>query len=366
VDIFRVPRACPGCFSPRILPRFLSAIKSLIVARSPCAPVRWCGSERRCAGTAAGACWARARLPAAWRGAAPIPTRVIDLDNPLGAEHDENRLRKEFTPSERLEIAEAMAAQEREKARERQAQAGPKEGRGKKQSASGKLPEPVSGRIRDIIASRVGWSGRTYEKAKMVAEAAKDNPDAYASLVERMDRTGNVHGTWRRLPGERRQQFGALCAGALAPLPPPCGPLWQAQRWPLARWWTSAGRRILALAGARLRRPRARARGLPPVPTWRTPGAADGALGLARRPRLHLPCPRGLPGAPYTAPPTPLLVRPHKPGGSRFRPSAWAGASAAHWRWMRARGACQASWWPTARSRRRRGGVRSYRSMDLW
>jgi ParB family chromosome partitioning protein len=146
-----------------------------------------------------------------------IPARVIDLANPLGAEYDENTLRKAFTPSERVAIAEAMEAQVRESAQERQREAGKKHGRGK--IAPGNLPEAIETQppTRDIIAARVGWSGRTYEKAKMVVEAAQENPQAYADLIERMDATGNVHGAWRRLPGERRQRFSE----PLTPKAPP-------------------------------------------------------------------------------------------------------------------------------------------------
>jgi hypothetical protein len=142
---------------------------------------------------------ALARFPAAWSDAATIPTRGIDLDNPLGAELDENTLRKEFTPSERCEIAEAMEAHEREKAQERQAKAGPKEGRGKKKNGGGNLPQAVeTGKSRDIIAARVGWSGKTYDKAKAVVQAAEKDED-YGGLVEHMDRTGNVDAAYRHL-----------------------------------------------------------------------------------------------------------------------------------------------------------------------
>jgi len=103
-----------------------------------------------------------------------------------------------------VEILEAIDAHVRAKAKERQSEAGPKEGRGKKKSAGGNFPQAVEGKSRDLIAARVGWSGRTYEKAKMVVEAAKDNPHVYGPLVDKMDTTGKVHGTWKRLPTERR------------------------------------------------------------------------------------------------------------------------------------------------------------------
>tara|TARA_Y100000310_G_C20678271_1_gene814347 strand:+ start:754 stop:1926 length:1173 start_codon:yes stop_codon:yes gene_type:complete len=40
-----------------------------------------------------------------------IPARVIDVPSLLRAEHDENELRKDFTPSERVAIAEAVSAE---------------------------------------------------------------------------------------------------------------------------------------------------------------------------------------------------------------------------------------------------------------
>lgn len=60
-----------------------------------------------------------------------------------------------------MAIAIAIEVEEREAARERQAAAGG--------SAPGKLPEAVeTGESRDRAAKAVGWSGRTYEKAKAV------------------------------------------------------------------------------------------------------------------------------------------------------------------------------------------------------
>jgi hypothetical protein len=58
--------------------------------------------------------------------------------------------------------------------------------------ASGKLPQASAGRTRDKVAEAVGMSGRTYEKARAVVEAAEADPAA-APLVEEMDRTGKVN-----------------------------------------------------------------------------------------------------------------------------------------------------------------------------
>jgi ParB family chromosome partitioning protein len=119
----------------------------------------------------------------------------------LRAERDENICRKDFTPSEAVAIGKALEELERAQARERQAQAGPAEGKGRKTTGSGKLPEAVAGRTRDKVAEAVGLSGRTYEKAKKVVEAAEADPAA-APLVEEMDRTGKVDPAYQRVAGK--------------------------------------------------------------------------------------------------------------------------------------------------------------------
>ena len=86
----------------------------------------------------------------------------------------------------------------------------------------------------------------------------------------------------------------------------------------LARWWPSAGRRVLALAGPRYA---ARVLALAACPSRVSiaplaPQTARGAGALA----THLPAiTRGLPGAPHTAPPAPGACAPSlglaRPGG---------------------------------------------------
>ena len=49
------------------------------------------------------------RLEACKRlGLTHVPVRVIDIDNPLKAENDENEVRKDFTPSEKIAIGRAI------------------------------------------------------------------------------------------------------------------------------------------------------------------------------------------------------------------------------------------------------------------
>jgi ParB-like chromosome segregation protein Spo0J len=119
-----------------------------------------------------------------------IPVRVIDIDSIVLGEVAENRYRKDFTPSEMVAIARTIEERERELAKERQAHGGPR---------SGKLPERSRGDTRDKVAKPLGISGRTLEKAQAIVAAAEVEPEKYGRLVEQMDRTGKVDGTYQKL-----------------------------------------------------------------------------------------------------------------------------------------------------------------------
>jgi len=46
------------------------------------------------------------------------------------------------------------------------------------------------GKSRDAIGKAVGMSGKTYEKAKAVVEAAEEEPEKFETLVEEMNKNG--------------------------------------------------------------------------------------------------------------------------------------------------------------------------------
>ncbi len=71
-------------------------------------------------------------------------------------------------------IGKELEALEKPKAKARQREHGDT-APGKSKNTSGKLPEVSTGRARDRVASAVGMSGKTYEKAKKVVEAAEAN-----------------------------------------------------------------------------------------------------------------------------------------------------------------------------------------------
>ena len=98
-------------------------------------------------------------------GWAEIPVRVIDTDALLQAEHDENECRKDFTPSERVAIADAIKA----KIPVKQGQ----------KPTSGQMAR--SERPRDEAAKAAGFeSEQEYRRAKKVVEEGE--PELVAAM----------------------------------------------------------------------------------------------------------------------------------------------------------------------------------------
>jgi ParB-like chromosome segregation protein Spo0J len=133
---------------------------------------------------------------------ATVPAHVVDnLDDAaaaLRAERDENTCRKDFTPSEAVAIGRALEELERPQAAKRKTA-----GTNQYTEPSGKLPEGSRGDTRDKVAAAVGVSGRTYEKAKVVVQAAEDNPEL-APVVEEMDRSKKVDPAYRKVAGKKK------------------------------------------------------------------------------------------------------------------------------------------------------------------
>jgi ParB-like chromosome segregation protein Spo0J len=154
-----------------------------------------------------------------------VPVHVVQrLDDALlslRAERDENECRKQFTPSEAVAIGKALEELEKPKAATRKKEGAKKGGQanGAKKRAEpnegpgkfpGPSPETTNGpatsepatseaktpsperRVRDKVAEAVGMSGRNYEKAKVVVDAAEENPEQYGAAKAEMDKTGKV------------------------------------------------------------------------------------------------------------------------------------------------------------------------------
>lgn len=110
---------------------------------------------------------------------AVVLDRLADAVAALRAERDENRCRKEMTPTELVELGRALEAVERDAARHRQGRPGAER--------SGKLPEHAKGQTRDRVGDALGVGARTYEKARQVVEAAEADPEVFGDLPDLMD-----------------------------------------------------------------------------------------------------------------------------------------------------------------------------------
>lgn len=97
-----------------------------------------------------------------------IPVRRVNLDSVIRGEHDENEMREDFRPSERVAIGKALEAEVGER-------------RGG-DMANGTIGPFEGERTRDIAARRAGFtSGKQYERAKSVVQAGAPE------LIEAMD-----------------------------------------------------------------------------------------------------------------------------------------------------------------------------------
>jgi len=130
-----------------------------------------------------------------WMGCDTIPAHFTDDLNDviqaLKAERDENTQREELPPTVMVERARELEEQEREAARHRQAALN-------RPDASGNFPEAETGSARDRVGDAFGVSGKTYEHAKQVVDAATAEPETFGDLPAKMDEE-SVHAAYQEM-----------------------------------------------------------------------------------------------------------------------------------------------------------------------
>jgi len=124
-----------------------------------------------------------------------IEAHYVDLENLLRGEQDENKVRKDFTVTEAVAIANAVQAIEEEKARARKATSN---------AERVNFTPSETGKTRDKVSQAVGMSWLTLEKAREVVEAAEQEPELFGPIAEEMDRTGKVAPAYEALQEARR------------------------------------------------------------------------------------------------------------------------------------------------------------------
>jgi N6-adenosine-specific RNA methylase IME4 len=130
-----------------------------------------------------------------------IPARIIDIEHLVLGERAENIDRQDFTIEERICIGEACEKLLGER-------------RGRPPKNGEKFPE-IGERTRDIAAKKAGFkNGKTYEHAKAVRNAARENPKRHGKALADMNRTGRVNGPYKRIKVAKQ-------ADAIRAEPPP-------------------------------------------------------------------------------------------------------------------------------------------------
>jgi hypothetical protein len=146
-----------------------------------------------------------------------VTCRVVEtLDDAVGAlraERDENVCRMELTYQEIVNVGRRIEEFEKPKAKQRQKAGGGGTG-------SGKLPAP-SPPVRDKVASALGVSGRTYEKAKQVVEAAEAEPAKFGDLPAKLDEQSvdAAHREMRRRREPTPEPMPCTTSSARSPTP---------------------------------------------------------------------------------------------------------------------------------------------------
>ena len=124
-------------------------------------------------------------------------------------------MRKNLAPTEAVAIGRALEEREQEKARKRQLI---HLKQGNEAPVREIFPNGEAGRTRDAVGKMIGMSGRTYEKARAVVEAAEREPEQFGDLAEEMDRTGKVHRTFRKLKEKQREKTHPMAPPVQYPL----------------------------------------------------------------------------------------------------------------------------------------------------
>lgn len=141
------------------------------------------------------------------------PCRVLSFSDPLDEEETliEFNRQREKTFSQKMKESDHLLVIERERAKERQ---------GTRTDLNIPATLPESGDSRDIVADKVGMSGRTFDKARTIWDKAKEGDDQARKLIREID-TGKkaVHTAFKEIKKEgdlqaRREELARKSADA--------------------------------------------------------------------------------------------------------------------------------------------------------
>jgi N6-adenosine-specific RNA methylase IME4 len=114
-----------------------------------------------------------------------VPVRLVNLEDIRKGEIEENTVRKDFVASEIAAIYNALAPTEKQEAATRKEQT--QFVKGKKGVQGGSKLDSPKGRTTENIGQYVGKSHATVEKIVAIDKAAKENPEKFGKLMEKVD-----------------------------------------------------------------------------------------------------------------------------------------------------------------------------------
>jgi len=117
-------------------------------------------------------------------GMVSIEAKIVEVGDVKELEMDENLARKDFTLSEKAEIAEFLLKKEKELARQRMRLGG---------ARKSELSDLEKGRALDKVAKRLGLSRPTLRKIMEIYASGREE------LIQKMDKTGKVDPVYRKL-----------------------------------------------------------------------------------------------------------------------------------------------------------------------
>jgi hypothetical protein len=148
--------------------------------------------------------------------------RVLDLQQLLHGEYDENEVRKDFTPTEKVAIGQAIeaeiAAENAARQQEGRKKGGETGGRGRPKAESNgdslkanslQAKTAKQPQTRTVAAKKAGMSDHTYTKAKAVVAAAQAEPERFGDLPAKMDAEDNVEAAYKAMQHRRHAEAKA-------------------------------------------------------------------------------------------------------------------------------------------------------------
>jgi len=137
-----------------------------------------------------------------------VPVTVVEnleeAGRALRAEADENTCREPLNAEEQVDLSERLRPFVEAEARERQQKAiRARDEKGRAVATGVNFTQVAEGNSRERVAAAVGASWRTLEKEREVVQAAREEPEKYGPILEKLNQDGKVDRAYRALKNQK-------------------------------------------------------------------------------------------------------------------------------------------------------------------